>query len=78
MDEPLSLRLSRFLLWMGTFGLLLFLLSDYAGYPQYEWLFWIMLAFFLGFLLRQRGLWVQHQQRLERRTSRPTGKEKKK
>ena len=53
-DEPLGLRIARFFLFIALLLFVLFLLSDYSGYPRFSWLFWSLVLFLGGYVMRQR------------------------
>lgn len=53
-EEPFGLRVARFFLFLGALLLILFLLSDYSGYPRFSWLFWAMVLLLVGYVMRQR------------------------
>ncbi len=53
-DEPLGLRIARFFLFTALLLFVLFLLSDYSGYPRLSWLFWSLVLFLVGYVMRQR------------------------
>ncbi len=53
-EEPLGLRIARFFLFTALLLFVLFLLSDYSGYPRLSWLFWSLVLFLVGYVMRQR------------------------
>ena len=48
-------RIGTFLILLGIFALILFLASDFAKSPKFNWLFIGMILIGLGFLLRRRA-----------------------
>ncbi len=50
----MGLRIARFFLFTALLLFVLFLLSDYSGYPRLSWLFWSLVLFLVGYVMRQR------------------------
>ena len=54
-QEEFVPRIGTFLAILGIFALILFLASDFANNPDFDWLFIGMVLMGLGFILRRRA-----------------------
>lgn len=48
-------RIGTFLILLGIFSLILFLASDFANQPEFDWLFIGLVLVGIGFLFRRRA-----------------------
>jgi succinate-acetate transporter protein len=54
-QEELVPRIGTFLILLGIFSLILFLASDFAKTPEFDWLFVGMVLMGIGFFFRRRA-----------------------
>jgi hypothetical protein len=54
-QEEFVPRIGTFLILLGIFALILFLASDFANNPEFDWLFIGLILMGLGFILRRRA-----------------------
>jgi len=54
-QEEFVPRIGTFLTILGIFALILFLASDFASKPEFDWLFIGLVLMGLGFFLRRRS-----------------------
>jgi hypothetical protein len=55
MWQELTTRIGTFLMLMGAGILVLFVASTSSGAPNFDYLFWSMLACIIGFFVRRRS-----------------------
>lgn len=53
--DELTARIGTFLILLGIFFFILFVASDFAEQPDFDWLFLGMLFLVFGFFLNRRG-----------------------
>ena len=54
-QEELIPRFGTFLMLMGLFAFILFLASDFADQPDFDWLFICLVLMAIGFVFRRRA-----------------------
>lgn len=54
-QEELVPRIGTFLILLGIFSFILFLASDFANTPEFDWLFVGMVLMGIGFFFRRRA-----------------------